>query len=377
MRWAVSLIVIALAVVGVRAEQQKLPALLPCPPNTSQAACNPSRQDLKAAKSAFAHGIKLQKNDPEQAYRELDRASQLVPRNLEYLTARELARQQLVYSHIERGNAQSEAGNQAEALADFRSALSLDPSNTFAQDRVRDSLGDSLPKTTAPPSVVEESPVIRLAPNLNRASFHFRGDSRELLTAVATAYGVSPQIEDSVASRRVNFDIDDVDFFQAMSAAGQVTKTFWAPLGEKQMVVAPDGLDNRRQFERLAMRTFYIPGATSSPTALNDVMNLLRNLFDLRFITANAGNSTLVVRGPQNLLDAATRFLEGMDGTRPQVMLDIHVYEVSHTLTRDIGVHIPNQFNLFNIPAGALAAAERLRAMMHGHPPVVKLKRVK
>jgi len=79
-------------------------------------------------------------------------------------------------------------------------------------------------------------------------------------------------------------------------------------------------------------------------------------LFDIRFITPNAASSTLVVRAPQNLLDAATQFLEKLDTTRPQVMLDIHVYQVSHTLTRNIGLHIPYQFNLFNIPASALAA---------------------
>ena len=45
-----------------------------------------------------------------------------------------------------------------------------------------------------------------------------------------------------------------------------------------------------------------------------------------------------------------------MDSSRPQVMIDIHIYQVNHTLTRDIGLHIPNQFNLFNIPAAALAA---------------------
>ncbi|HEY8671626.1 MAG TPA: hypothetical protein VIL63_12340, partial [Terriglobales bacterium] len=55
-------------------------------------------------------------------------------------------------------------------------------------------------------------------------------------------------------------------------------------------------------------------------------------------------------------LDAATQFLKSLDSTRPEVMLDVHIYQINHTLTRDIGVHIPNQFNLFNIPAGALAA---------------------
>ena len=37
-------------------------------------------------------------------------------------------------------------------------------------------------------------------------------------------------------------------------------------------------------------------------------------------------------------------------------MLDVHVYEITNTLTRNMGLQIPNNFQLFNIPAGALAA---------------------
>jgi len=279
----------------------------------------------------------------------------IAPRNLEYVTARELARQQLVSKHIQRGNQALDAGKKAEALADFRSAMGLDPANHFAEQRILDVMGDSVPKATGPPRIVEQSTELRLSPNQNRASFHFRGDSRELLNSIAKAYGVSAQIEDSVTSRRVSFDIDDVDFYQAMLAAGQVTKTFWTPLTDKQMLVAGDTPENRRQYQRMAMRTFFIPGV-DTPTALNDVMNLLRNLFEIRFITPSVGNSTLVVRAPQNLVDAATQLLESLDTTRPQVMLDIKVYQISNTLTRNMGVHIPNQFKVFNIPAGALTA---------------------
>jgi len=348
--------VVAFVSTGLRAKQQPPDPLLPCSPGASQAACNPSRGDLKQAKAAFSRAMKLQEKDLDGAYEQFARAADLVPRNVDYMTAREVARQQLVTRYIERGNVELESGKQIEALADFRSALHLDPSNQFAQERLRDAVGDSAPKTRAAPEVVEESSQIHLQPNLNLASFHFRGDSRDLLASIAAAYGVTAQIEDSVQSRRVSFNIDDVDFYRAMLAAGGVTKSFWSPLDAKQMVVAADTADNRRQYERLAMRKFYVPAAASSPTALNDVMNLLRNLFDIRNITPNAGSATLVVRAPQNTLDAATRFLERLDDSRPQVMIDVHVYQINHSFMRNLGVHIPYTFNLFNIPAGALAA---------------------
>ena len=37
-------------------------------------------------------------------------------------------------------------------------------------------------------------------------------------------------------------------------------------------------------------------------------------------------------------------------------MLDLKVFQVSHTYMRNIGLHVPDNFNLFNIPASALAA---------------------
>src|SRR5215467_8070615 len=354
MRWS-SLAALLITLFSLPLSAKETPPLLPCPPGASEAQCNPSSHELKEAKAAFSRGLKVQEKSPDEAYREFERAANLAPRNVEYITARELAKQQLVSQYIQRGSHELEGGKQVEALADFRSAMNLDPTNQFAEQRLLDIAGDSGLKASAPPRVVAESTEIKLSPNQNHASFHFRGDSRELLNSVAQAYGVSAQIEDSVTSRRVSFDIDDVDFYKAMSAAGQVTKVFWTPLGDKQILIAGDTTENRRQYERMAMRTFYIPGV-DTPTGLNDFVNVLRNLFEIRFITTNAASSTLVVRAPQNLLNAATQLLESLDTTRPQVMLDIKVYQVSNTLTRNLGVHVPNQFNLFNIPAGALAA---------------------
>ena len=356
MRWALCLVLTLALSAGAAAKVEKPEPLLPCPPGSSKAVCNPSKPDQKEAKAAFERGLKLEQKAPEEAYAEFERAAELVPRDVNYVTARELTKQHLVSSHIERGNKELEAGQQVEALADFRTALKLDPANQFAQERLRDALGDSAPKVNAPVEIVEQSPEIRVDATQIRASFHFRGDSRELLNMVVRAYGVSALVEDSVQSRHVSFDIDDVGFYQAMTAAGAVTKSFWAPIDRKQIIIAADTLQNRRLYERMAMRKFHIPSASNSPTALNDIANLLRNLFEIRFLTPDVRASTIVVRAPQNTLGAASELLEHLDSTRPQVMIDVHVYQINYTLMRDIGVHIPYTFNVFNIPAGALAA---------------------
>src|SRR5437588_692294 len=105
----------------------------------------------------------------------------------------------------------------------------------------------------------------------------------------------------------------------------------------------------------MVLRTCYVPGITA-PKDLNDIVNLLRTIFEVRFLTPQAQAGTVAVRAPQRTLDAATQWMESLGDARPQVMLDVHVYQISHTLTRNMGLHIPNQFQLFNIPIGALLA---------------------
>jgi len=63
------------------------------------------------------------------------------------------------------------------------------------------------------------------------------------------------------------------------------------------------------------------------------------------------------VRGPAPMIDVCGKFLDQLGNQRPQVMLDVQVLQIDHQLTRNIGVHIPNTFNLYNIPAAALLAA--------------------
>ena len=106
----------------------------------------------------------------------------------------------------------------------------------------------------------------------------------------------------------------------------------------------PKPAQNHRQFDRMALRTFYLPGL-SSAQELTDVVNLLRNLFEIRLVTPQPQASTIIVRAPRNILDAATRLLEGYGDSRPQVMLDVHVYEITNSLTRNMGLQIPNTFS--------------------------------
>ena len=337
-------------------DQPPAPASVMCANGIPGApACTASKADLREAKAAFSRGLKLQaRSNPEEAFHAFERAAELVPQDVQYVTARELAREQLVFEHVQHGNQDLLNGQQVEALAEFRNALQLDPKNEFAQQRLKDALGASAPKTPSGIEVVADAGPPELAPRAESADFHYRGDSRGLLTQIGTVFGIDVTLDDSVPLRQVRFDITGVDFYAAMRAASAVTKTFWTTLENKQILAAANTPENHKNFDRMALRSFRV--SASTPQDLNEVVNVLRSVFEIRYVIQQAQSGTVIVRAPREVLDAATSLLQGLDDTRPEVMLDVQTYEVSHTFTRNMGLHIPDQFNLFNIPAGALAA---------------------
>ena len=317
--------------------------------------CLVSKKELKQARNAFREGMKLQDHQRlEEAFTQFNTASRLAPQNMQFLTARELVKAQLIFDHIQRGNLLLLEDARAHAGAEFRAALELDAENEFARERLAEAtreLAPALPR--ALPVGLADSGEIHLEPKGDRATFHYSGDVRGLFTELSAAYGVASQFDDSMQTRQVRFNVDDVDFFTALKLACQVSKSMWAALDAHQMLIAAENVENHRQFDRMSLRTLILP-PHSTPQEATDLVATMRTIFDLRFVNSGQTSDTVELRGPQPVLEACSKLLGQLSNERPQVMLDVRVYQINHQLTRNIGVHIPNTFNMFNIPAVAL-----------------------
>jgi general secretion pathway protein D len=314
-----------------------------------------SPQDLKLAKKEFKEGLKAkEQGHPNQAYEHFKRASELDNRSVEYVTARELLRQYMVYDQIEKGNQALAAGLQIEAMGAFRSALELDPENTFAKQRLIDSI-PALPRVEHDDEASDPfaaAAEIRLDPNPGIHTFKFRGNSRQILEQVAQAYGLTPVIDDSVKNLNVRFEVGEVDWPTASTLLAKMCRIFWIPLSAKQVMFVADDDQNRRALQRMSLRTFYIPNATNTQD-LNDIANTLRVLFDIRYLTVQPASNTIIIRASQPIVDAATTFLDALSTSRPQVLLEIKAFQVSRTYARQIGTDVPRSFPAFNIPTEA------------------------
>jgi len=318
--------------------------------------CVHSKKDSKEAHNAYSRGLKLEKQQHfNEAFEQFDRAVRLDPRNGRFFETRELAKAGLVYEHVERGNQLLYGDERARAAEEFQAALDLDPGNQFARQRLADSAHAPRQELLRAASTVGDSEEIHLQPTKERASFQFRGDVRAMFAQLASSYGMTVEFDDSVTSQQVRFYVDDADFETALKLACDVSKTMWTALGVRQFFVAKDSTENHKQFDRMSLQTFILP-PHSTTTEVQDIVNTLKNVLEARFVSNPGPTGDIIeVRAPQPTLASCAKLMAQLTGDHPQVMLDIDVYEISHQLTQNVGVHVPNTFNLFNIPAAALA----------------------
>ncbi len=318
--------------------------------------CVPSKEELKHAHRAYSLGLKLEKqNRQEEALAKFDQASRLVPDDIAFLSAWELTKSQLAFQHIERGDALLANGQKDKAVFEFRDALKLDPDDTYSQQRLADALPDRDPPSLSGLSLqLAQSSEIHIQPKNELATFRYEGDVRGMFTELATAYGVGVEFDDSVATRRVHFYLDSVDFSTALRLACEVSKTMWTPLSDHQLLVAANTAENHKQFDRMSLATFVMPGAETTQEK-TELVNALRSICEFQKI--NTGQSgTIEVRAPQTMLKACSELVRQFTLDRPEITFDISLYDIDYQFTRDIGMHLPDTFNLYNIPAGALAA---------------------
>jgi Flp pilus assembly secretin CpaC len=311
-----------------------------------------SKQDKKAAEKEFKSALDLQRaGKPEEALQAVSRATQLEPGNVEFITMGERLRQQIVGAHLEQGNRLASAGDSLGAVQEFRTALAIDPQNPYVAQRLHD---------VVPPDPNDENKhvlellasvdQINLQPAPGKKSFHMQGDTRQLYTQIGTAFGILMDFDQNLSSRMLRFDLDNVDFYTVMELAGKMTKTFWSPVASREAMIASDTLENRKQYERMALRTFYV-GNALSVTDLQDVINVMRTIFDMKLVSMQPGKNTITVRAPREQVEAAASLLDNLMDAKPELLIDVKEYEFDTDNLRDMGLNLPTSFQVFSIPS--------------------------
>jgi type II secretory pathway component GspD/PulD (secretin) len=311
--------------------------------------CGIPKADKKKAKTLYEEGLKLAKHQHfEEALQKLKAALAISPLDTVYKTVEQGVGEKVAANYLNKGNQALQSGDKAAAVAAFRQAVEINPANEYAEQRLQDALPP--PEEFASAMLRAGMGETRLQPKPGAQDFEFRGQSNAALDKFARMFGISAIDDQGLTSRSVRVKLDGVDWQTGSQILQRVCKVLIIPLTDHQVMIANDTEDNRRDLTSMTLRTYYAQGGTT-PAELTELTTALRVMFDLRFITPNAAQNSVVIRAPQAIVDAVTLFLDDLQDDRPTVMLEVKIFEVSTAFTNDLGVSVPNQFTAFNIPS--------------------------
>jgi len=312
----------------------------------------PARARRRANKLYLAASKLYLAGQFEQALAEYRQAAQLDPTNDDYRAAAEVARSHAVTALIQAAAKDRFTGNDAGARAALQRALDLDPRNPEAAQHLyelADTVAQAQPTSLyaqAAAKIGEDQPLLVAK---GTRSFHLRAQQHQLIQQVFNAFGLTPMLDDSVRDGMARFDIDDADFAQAIRALGLVTDTFYVPIDAHRVIVARDTRENRTQYARQEMETVYLSGVSSDE--LTEAGNLARSVFGIQQVAPDAGTSTLTLRGAPRSLEAFNASMHGLLQGRNQVMLDVSLYQLANNTTHNTGTQLPQTFSAFNLYA--------------------------
>jgi Flp pilus assembly secretin CpaC len=361
----------------------------------------PSKRHLREAEDAYLAGAKkLQRDDLNGAEREFTRAQKLDPENLDYAIAISLARQHQLMELTQQAGREKLAGNQEKAKKLFDQARAIDPQNPIviehsglalgtstaqASDAVSNQVADK-PGVKAGNTVTELladrarmlsgseerqpwsiqvpalAEAIHLEPSDGVKSFHLHGISPDVLRDVASAYGIRAVVDDSVMRIVLDFDLENVNYAQAMKVLMDMVNAFAVPLDESSILVARDNEGFRQRLERQVEETIYLPGSTQEQ--VNELANMARNIFEVRQATVQTATGSIVVRAPEEALEPMNRTIEGLIDANGEVMIEVKMYELDTTRTTNTGANIPTAAGIYNVDQAATALVNANQALV-------------
>jgi len=166
---------------------------------------------------------------------------------------------------------------------------------------------------------------IHVAPAGGVKDFNLRGESSDVLRQVASAYGIRAIIDDSVEHKNLRFDLENVTYDQAMAVLMAMAHVFAVPVDETSVLVAKDDASDRQRLERQLEETIDVPGSTNEQ--LNELANVVRNVFDVKQATVQTGGGTILVRAPEAVLGPLNKTIEGLIESPGEVLLEVKMVE--------------------------------------------------
>lgn len=270
------------------------------------------------------------------------------PGNTRYKVELHRARLKAGEGHFRIGMRFKAAGQLERAQAELELAVQLDPTNQYAEVELRKVHEDlrileeegGAQKLAAIKKAAADMKV--KPPALNPASdeplslsFPNQTDVHDIYKAIGQAFGFNILFDPKMKETKISIELKNVNARQALEAVVQAAAHFYKVMDEKSIIVVEDTPQNRRDYEDLVVKTFFLSNAD-----VKDVNNMLRTLIEARRLAINEQLNSIVIRDTADKVAIAERLIAANDKAKAEVLIDVELIQIDSTKTREFGTSL-------------------------------------
>src|SRR6476659_9832239 len=269
------------------------------------------------------------------------------PTNTQYKIALGRARLRASRFHFEKGKLYRSAGQPELAAVELEQAVVLDQTNKYAETELRKAREDAAKAVAARSGETSmESPKRRTrglrarAPMLEPASerpinlnFPQPKPIKQIYQSLASAAGINVIFDPQLKDENVSIVLTNIPFLTALETLMRQENHFYKVIDEKTMLIASDTPQNRKTYEDLVIRTFFLSNGD-----VTEVSNALRALLQTTRISINKAENSITLRDTADKVAIAERIIEQNDKQLAEVVVDVELLQIDVNKTQDLGV---------------------------------------
>ena len=275
------------------------------------------------------------------------RASDLDPGNTAFKLALARAKIKASQVHFEKGKLYRGSGNPDLAVVELEQAVVLDPTNKYAETELRKAREEAA-RLAAERSGETKLEVMKRrvrgqkprAPILEASSdkpislnFPQPKPIKQIYLALAAGVGINVIFDPQLKDENVSIVLTNIEFQKALETLMRQENHFYKVIDDKTILIAADNPQNRKTYEDLVLRTFYLSNGD-----LTDVSNAIRSLLQTTRISVNKAENSITLRDTADKVAIAERIVEQNDKQLSEVVIDVELLQINSDKMQDLGL---------------------------------------
>lgn len=288
------------------------------------------------------------------------KALEFDPASARYKASLARARVRASQFHFEKGKMYRNSTRYELAVVELEQAVVLDPTNDYAatelrhareeaakadEERNAESKIDGLKKKTKGARAV----AVILEPSSDRPinlNFPQPKPIKQIYRALADAAGINVIFDPQLKDDNVSIVLSSIEFQKALETLLRQENHFYKIIDTRTILIAADTPQNRKTYEDLVIRTFFLSNAD-----VTEVANALRALLQTTRISINKAENSVTLRDTADKVAVAERIVEQNDKQVAEVVVDVELLQVNTDKLLDLGLTLTPRSISARIPA--------------------------